>query len=211
VTGTGPPATAARSPGRPGSSAELPPTKPRLAAIIALVLGALTFAAALYATIADLGRGLILSALLIGAAIAAWHGLLRRRVARLTALATALLLALAAVLYVIVDAGVLELALIATGAAATVAATKAVFAVHLPLPEAADPLRPVLFLNPRSGGGKAERHELQPPLRFGIRAGVLRMRIARAHPGGSPSRALPESTFGTVAALLAIAAGRQPR
>jgi diacylglycerol kinase family enzyme len=41
-----------------------------------------------------------------------------------------------------------------------VAAAVAAFAVHVPLPRAKRPRRPVLFLNPRSGGGKAERFKL---------------------------------------------------
>jgi hypothetical protein len=49
---------------------------------------------------------------------------------------------------------------------------------------------------------------LQAPLRFSIRAGVLRVRVARAHPGASPSTALPESMLGTLGALVAITAGR---
>jgi hypothetical protein len=48
-------------------------------------------------------------------------------------------------------------------------------------------------------------------LRFSIRPGVLRVRIARAHPGASPSAALPpESVLGTAGAVFAIAAGRPP-
>jgi hypothetical protein len=38
---------------------------------------------------------------------------------------------------------------------------------------------------------------------------VLRVRIARAHPGASRSTMLPENGFGTLRALLAIAAGRK--
>jgi hypothetical protein len=35
------------------------------------------------------------------------------------------------------------------------------------------------------------------------------VRIARAHPGASPSTAMPESVLGTFRVVLAIAAGRQ--
>ena len=51
---------------------------------------------------------------------------------------------------------------------------------------------------------------LEAPLRFRILPGVLRVRIARAHPGASPSAAMPESLLETARALLAIAAGRSP-
>ena len=50
---------------------------------------------------------------------------------------------------------------------------------------------------------------LESPLRFRILPGVLRVRIARKHPGASPSMAMPETLLGTVGALLAIAAGHR--
>ena len=51
---------------------------------------------------------------------------------------------------------------------------------------------------------------LEAPLRFRIRPGVLRVRIARAHPGASPSAAIPESVLKGFVALVGIAAGRAP-
>ena len=124
------------------------------------MLAALTVAAASYSAVANFPCGPILAVLLIGAAIAAWYGLLRRGVPRVAGLGVAVVLALAAVLIVIFDSGVLELVLIGTGALATVVASKAAFAVRVPLPGAPDPARPVLFFNPKSGGGKAERFKL---------------------------------------------------
>jgi hypothetical protein len=55
----------------------------------------------------------------------------------------------------------------------------------------------------RGGAGARAADELRNP------AGVLRVRIARAHPGASPSTALPDDLPGTLRALLAIAAGRR--
>ena len=52
--------------------------------------------------------------------------------------------------------------------------------------------------------------KLEPPLRFRIRAGVLRVRIARRHPGASPSAMLPEGLGQSARALARIAAGRDP-
>jgi diacylglycerol kinase family enzyme len=124
------------------------------------VLAALTVVAAIYSALVNFPRGLVLAALLIGAASAAWYGLLRRGSPRVIALGVAGLLAAAAVLIVIIDSGVLDLALIGAGALATIAATKAAFVVRVPLPSAADPARPVLFFNPKSGGGKAEQFKL---------------------------------------------------
>jgi Diacylglycerol kinase catalytic domain len=143
----------------------------RVASIIALVLAGLTVAAAGYAVVASFPRGLVVAALLIGAALVAWYGLLRRGAMRVAGLGGAATLVVGAVLIVILDSGILELVLIGAGASATVAATKAAFAMRVPLPDAADPERPVLFLNPRSGGGKAERFQLAAEARArGIRA-----------------------------------------
>ena len=116
------------------------------------------------------------------------------------------MLALAAVVFVIVDSGVLELVLIGVAALATLAATKAVFSVHLPLPGAADPARPVLFYNPKSGGGKAERFKLADearargiePIELGppwdleqlVRDAIARGADALAMAGGDGSQAI---------------------
>jgi diacylglycerol kinase family enzyme len=135
-------------------------TQPRLAAILALVLAALTLAAVTYSVIASFPRGLILAALLVGAGTAGWYGLIRRGTPRVFGLGLAATLVLTAVLIVILDGGAAEFVVVGAMAFATVAATKAAFAVHVPLPGAADPARPVLFFNPKSGGGKAERFKL---------------------------------------------------
>jgi hypothetical protein len=62
---------------------------------------------------------------------------------------------------------------------------------------------------PIPAGVDGEALMLQAPLRFAIRPSVLRVRVARAHPGASPSTAMPEGVFGTPSAVLAIAAGRK--
>jgi diacylglycerol kinase family enzyme len=135
-------------------------TNARLAALFAVALGVLTLAVAAYSVIANFPRGLVLAALLIGAATAGWYGLIRRGAGRIAGLGCAAALVLASVLVVILDGGVAEAALVGATALGTVIAAKAVFAVHVPLPRAADPARPVLFYNPKSGGGKAERLNL---------------------------------------------------
>jgi diacylglycerol kinase family enzyme len=188
--------------------------KPRLAAITALVLAALTVAAAIYSVVANFPRGLILAVLLIGAALAAWHGLLRIGPARVAGLGVAVVLGLAAVLIVIFDAGVLELVLIGTGALGTVVATKAAFALHVPLPGAADPARPVLLFNPKSGGGKAERFKLADEARArGIkpieltRHGDLEQLVRDAIADGADALAMAGGD-GSQAIVAAIAAER---
>ncbi len=135
-------------------------TNPRPAAILALALAALTLAAAIYSVIASFPRGLVLAVLLIGAAVAAWYGLIRRGTPRVVGVGIAAALVIAALLIVILDSGVAEAIVVGALAFGTVAATKAAFAVHVPLPRATVPARPVLFYNPKSGGGKAERFRL---------------------------------------------------
>jgi diacylglycerol kinase family enzyme len=61
--------------------------------------------------------------------------------------------------------------------------------------------------HPVPAGIDGEAVRLAPPLRFRIRPGVLRVRIAPAHPGASPSALLPESMVEGVRALARIAAG----
>jgi diacylglycerol kinase family enzyme len=61
---------------------------------------------------------------------------------------------------------------------------------------------------PVHAGIDGEAATLEPPLRFSIRPGALRVRIASAHPGASPSAAVPEKLRDGVVALARIAAGR---
>ncbi|MGZ8665636.1 MAG: diacylglycerol/lipid kinase family protein [Solirubrobacterales bacterium] len=60
-------------------------------------------------------------------------------------------------------------------------------------------------------GIDGEAVQLEPPLRFSIHPLALRVRIARSHPGASPSATVPDRPAQVVAALLRIAAGRSPR
>ena len=131
---------------------------------------------------------------------------MRRGPRRIAGLAAATVLALAAALIVVLDSGILELIVIAAALLATLAATKAVYSIHEPLPGAADPAHPVLFYNPKSGGGKAERFkladearargiepiELGPPwdLEALVRAAIDRGADALAMAGGDGSQAI---------------------
>ena len=65
--------------------------------------------------------------------------------------------------------------------------------------------------HPVPAGIDGEAAQLAPPLRFIIRAGVLRVRIAHRHPGASPSANLPEGLGQSARALGRIAAGREPQ
>ena len=63
---------------------------------------------------------------------------------------------------------------------------------------------------PVPAGVDGEALTLEPPLRFTIRPGVLRVRLAPHHPGASPSAALPEGLWDGIRATLRIAAGALP-
>ena len=131
----------------------------RTFAIGALLLGFAGLSLALVVTVRDFPRGLIALACLAIALTAAWYGVLRRgplRVAGLTVGA----LGLVAALLVLVNDRLLEVGLIVAALVLAVACARAVFAVRTHLPPAAAPKRPVLFYNPKSGGGKAERFAL---------------------------------------------------
>ena len=52
---------------------------------------------------------------------------------------------------------------------------------------------------------------LEPPLKFAIRSGVLRVRIAAKHPGASPSALIPEHAHDAILDLVRIAGGRGPQ
>ena len=61
-----------------------------------------------------------------------------------------------------------------------------------------------------AAGIDGEAATLQPPLEFRIRPRALRVRIARQHPGASPSAAIPDGILREILALLRIAIGKPP-
>ena len=156
--------------------------KAQLAAILALGLGRLVFAVAAYSTITEFPRGLIVAALLIGAAAAGLYGLIRRGIARIAGLGCAALFVLACVIIVILDGGVPEAILIGAAAFGAIAAAKTAVAIHVPLPSAVPPAHPVLFFNPKSGGGKAERFKLADEARA---RGIEPIELRRAQTSSS--------------------------
>jgi len=135
-------------------------TRARLMAIVALVLLALAVAAAAYDVIDDFPRALIVVVGIALAVVTAWGGLLRTGPVRAACLAVAAVL-LAICVFAVANEGIVfgDIAVIVCLVAAAGAARLA-FAVHTALPRAKPPARPALFVNPRSGGGKAERFGL---------------------------------------------------
>ncbi|MET0205893.1 MAG: diacylglycerol kinase family protein [Thermoleophilaceae bacterium] len=136
-------------------------SKARLAAALAIGLGALALGVAAYSVISEFPRGPIVPALLIvAAAVVAWHGLIRRGIARVAGVSCAALLLLTAVLVVILDGGAPEAIVIGTAAFGALAAARAALVTRVSLPDAVPPAHPALFFNPKSGGGKAETFKL---------------------------------------------------
>ncbi len=181
-------------------------TRRRIAAVVALLAGVATAALALAVAVNQFPRGLILLGCVLVAAAAAWYGALRRGVARVAGLGLAALALATAV--VVLAAGGARFAdlLIVAGLLVTLAASRATLGVHVDLPDAEPPRRPVLFYNPRSGGGKAERFrladearkrgiepiELGPPwdLEALVRGAVERGADGLAMAGGDGSQAI---------------------
>jgi diacylglycerol kinase family enzyme len=133
----------------------------RTAAGLALVLGAATLLVALYVVFQQFPRGLIVLGCVAAALAAGWYGLLRRGVVRLASLGVALVALAASVVLVLTDGDDLaEAILIGVGLTVSLALARAAFRKRVSLPPVPRPERPVLFYNPKSGGGKAERFEL---------------------------------------------------
>jgi diacylglycerol kinase family enzyme len=64
---------------------------------------------------------------------------------------------------------------------------------------------------PVPAGVDGEATELLPPLHFRILPGVLRVRIARSHPGASPSAMQPDGVWDALLTLVGIARGHDER
>ena len=132
----------------------------RLAAAAALVLAAASVAFSLVVTIQEFPKGVFVALCTLLAVMAAWFGLLRGGAARIVGFAAAAVLLAGAVALVAVEGRVLDDLLIVGGLVLALAAARRAFTVHVSLPPAPRPQRPVLFMNPRSGGGKAEKFHL---------------------------------------------------
>ena len=132
----------------------------RLAAVFALVVGVATLALAIAVAITEFPRGLILLGCVLLAGVAAWYGLLRRGILRVIGLIVAGVALVAAVALIVASGSPLVDLLVVAGFLVSLAAARATVAVHVDLPRATAPRQPVLFFNPRSGGGKAERFAL---------------------------------------------------
>ena len=136
------------------------PMKRRLAAVVALLVGAATFVLAVAVAVSQFPRGLGLLGCAVVAGAAAWYGVLRRGLARVAGLVVAGVAVAVAVVLVVSGGAPFVDALVVAGLLASLAASRAAMAGHVDLPGAPAPRRPVLIYNPLSGGGKAARFEL---------------------------------------------------
>ncbi len=150
-------------------------TRRRLLAAAALLLLGLAFAGGVFIAVDEFLRGLLIAVLAAGLVPAAWWAAAHMRVRRWAGLAlgAALLVALAAVLATS-ETPLPGVAVVAAVALALTAA-RASFTAPGDLPRAPRPQHPVVFWNPRSGGGKATRAHLEVEARKrGIEAVQLR-------------------------------------
>ena len=126
----------------------------------ALVLGLAAIVLAVDAAISHFPSGLAVLACMILAVWCAWLGISRRGAARVAGLVAGALFLAGAIALVILQERVLEDALIIAAIIVALGAAHEAFKAHAKLPPAKRPVRPVLFYNPLSGGGKAERFHL---------------------------------------------------
>jgi diacylglycerol kinase family enzyme len=146
-------------------------------AALAVLLTVATIAFAIVVSIEHFPTGLAVLACLALAVCAAGFGATRRGAPRLIGVVVAALLVAGAAVIVVADQRLLEDLLVAGGVFATLAATRLAFVPHVQWPEANDPRNPVLFYNPLSGGGKAERFHLAAEAR---RRGIEPIELRRA-------------------------------
>jgi diacylglycerol kinase family enzyme len=144
----------------------------RATAGAALVLPLLALLVAGAIAVEQFPQGLLVLGGVAIALAAAWYGLLRGGAARVLGAGIALVMLVGAVFVAIADGGhLVGSALIVACLALTLLAARSVFAAGASLPGAPAPTRPVLFFNPKSGGGKAERFKLaEEARRRGIEA-----------------------------------------
>jgi hypothetical protein len=133
----------------------------RLAACAALASTALLAVLSIDIVLSQFPRGLIVLACLVIAVAAAWYGLTRTAGARLLGSGIAAL-AVALIVAVLVADGdhLVQALVILVALGLMLLATRSAFRIHVQLEPAPDPQHPVLFYNPKSGGGKAEKFHL---------------------------------------------------
>ena len=143
----------------------------RVAAAVALVAAVATVLLAVTVAIIRFPGGLAVLACVVVAIVAAWLGVVRRGTSRVVGIAVAVLALLGAVALLFRNNGWPYLVCLVIGVVIWHAASRIAFRVHVRLPVAEPPRRPVLFINPWSGGGKAAKVSLaEEAAKRGIRS-----------------------------------------
>jgi diacylglycerol kinase family enzyme len=132
----------------------------RLWALVALTATVATVVFALIVAVVRFPTGFIVLLCFGLAAMAAGQGLVRRGALRVLGLAVAVLLVAAGIALLIARHHPIEAVVIVAGILVSLTAAQRAFRVHVQWPSAPRPAHPVLFYNPLSGGGKAQRFHL---------------------------------------------------
>ena len=172
-------------------------TTRRVAAAASLVVGALAVCLAVVAAVSSWPNGISVLACLLVALLGAFYGVRFAGPRRLVAFTVATLALLGALALIAIEGQLaLNLAVLAAFGLSLVLARIA-FQHHVALPPAPRPQRPVLFYNPLSGGGKAQRFKLAEEARArGIepvelrRGDDLRTLVRGAVDGGADALAM---------------------
>ncbi len=131
----------------------------RLLATGSLLLGFAGLALASVEAVQEFPRGLFALVCVVVGATAAWYGLIRTGALRIAGLLVGAL-GLGGALVLLASERLLEVAVVVAALVLSVALARAAFNVRVRLPSRPAPRRPVLFFNPKSGGGKAQRFGL---------------------------------------------------
>jgi hypothetical protein len=131
-----------------------------MAAVLALGAACWTAIFAVTFAVTDFPRGLLVLLCAALVAAGAWEGVLRRGWGRVAGLAVAAAALLAFGLLLIDDGFVRAVLLLGIGALIWHAGARLAFRPQVELPAADPPRHPVVFINPRSGDGKAARVHL---------------------------------------------------
>ena len=178
----------------------------RIWSAAALLLALAAVLIAIVTAVAHFPSGLTVLACLALAVSAGWYGVRRRGATRAVGLGAAALLLAGALALVVLEGHVVEDVLVLVVLVGALGTARQAFRVRVELPPAPRPAHPVLFYNPLSGGGKAERFHLADEarrrgiepieLRRGedlaqlVRAAVERGADALAMAGGDGSQAI---------------------
>ena len=129
----------------------------RLGAIVALLGAAVALSIAVYVFVSDFPRGLIVLICVLAALTVAWFALLRRGALRWLGIGSAALLVGLAVATTVSGDNELALLVVVVAFIAGVGGARVALRPSRSLPWAQPPSRPVLFVNPWSGGGRAAK------------------------------------------------------